>query len=99
LSDLKGKVVYIDFWASWCKPCLEQVPHAKTLKEELEGKDVVFLYISIDTDTSSWKKMIELKQINGLHGIVYGGFSSVPMKLYQINGIPQYFIIGKDGKI
>jgi thiol-disulfide isomerase/thioredoxin len=99
LSELKGKVVYLDFWASWCKPCLVQIPYAKKLKDDLEGKDIVFLYISIDTDTKSWKETIELKQISGFHGLVNGGFSSFATKQYQVNGIPHYFIIGKDGKI
>ena len=55
LSEFKGSVVYVDFWASWCGPCRGQFPHAKKLHEKLKDKPVVFLYISFDRSEEEWK--------------------------------------------
>jgi thiol-disulfide isomerase/thioredoxin len=59
LSDFQGKVVYLDFWASWCGPCMREVPFAKELKKRMAGQDdLVFLYISIDTDEEAWRRTV-----------------------------------------
>ncbi|MFL5763224.1 MAG: TlpA family protein disulfide reductase [Bacteroidia bacterium] len=99
LKDFKGKIVYLDVWASWCGPCLKEVPYAKTLEEEMKSKDIVFLYVSVDDDENAWKKKIAEKEIAGIHLISKGGFESQIAKSYNIKSIPRYIIIGKDGKI
>ncbi len=96
ISDFKGKVVYMDFWATWCGPCKQQLPHSKVLKQQLEGKDIVFLYVSTDTAEDRWKKMVADEQLPGVH--VIAGSSGIAGK-YNVTGIPKYFLIGKDGKI
>lgn len=98
LSDLKGSVVYLDFWASWCAPCRAEMPHSKKLKEKFKGKDVKFLYVSIDEDEEAWVKAIEKLEIEGVHVLAKGFKHDVPVS-YNVNAIPAYFIIGKDGKI
>jgi len=98
LSDLKGSVVYLDFWASWCAPCRAEMPHSKKLKEKFKGKDVKFLYVSIDEDEEAWLKAIEKLEIEGVHVLAKGFKHDVPVS-YNVNAIPAYFIIGKDGKI
>ncbi len=97
LSDLKGKVVYMDFWASWCGPCKGEMPHAKEIKKHFEGKDVVFLYVSIDEKEEAWKKGIEAMNISGVHTRT-PGWSGDIAKLYQIQSVPSYFLIDKKGK-
>ena len=102
LSDFKGKVVYIDFWASWCGPCRQQFPFAKELKTKLskkQKKQVEFLYISIDDTEERWKGAIEKYEIEGFHVISPGGWSSPICKEFDIHSIPRYMIMDKRGVI
>ncbi|HZV68482.1 MAG TPA: TlpA disulfide reductase family protein [Saprospiraceae bacterium] len=99
LHDFRGKVVYLDIWASWCGPCRGEIPFAKKLEEEMKGKDVVFLSVSVDVDEDAWKKIIKDKSMGGIHLISKGNFDSQIAKLYNVKGIPMYLIIGKDGNI
>jgi len=99
LKDFRGKVVYLDIWASWCGPCLKEIPASKKLEEELKGKDVIFLCVSLDQNEDAWKKIIKEKDIPGIHLISKGDFDAEMAKLYNVKGIPRYFIIGKDGTI
>ncbi len=96
LSDFRGKVVYIDFWASWCNPCLQQMKYLKEIKQDLKGQDVVFLYISIDSDEEAWKNMIEKRQIDGIHVRTEGPKSETAQE-YNVQGVPVYFMVDKDG--
>lgn len=97
LSDLKGKVVYLDFWASWCGPCKAEFPHTKKIKEHFAGKDVAFVYVSIDEDAASWEKAMKKYELSGLHTRVDGWKGKLAQE-YDINSVPSYFLIGKDGK-
>lgn len=96
LSDLKGKVVYMDFWASWCGPCKGEMPHAKKLKEQFKDKDVVFLYVSIDDKEDAWKKGIYAMSISGIHTRTPGWGGEIA-KMYKIQSVPAYFLIDKKG--
>ena len=99
LSDLKGKVVFMDFWASWCGPCMGEMPYAKKIEERYKGKDVVFVYVSIDADEAAWKKKMDELQLAGLHmrdGA--GGWSGPVATLYGVQGVPSYFLIDKNGR-
>lgn len=99
LSDYRGKVVYLKFWASWCGPCMRQVPPAAELKKRLADQtDLVFIYVSIDTDLDAWRNAVERNNISGIHLQTPGRERGTPA-LYQVKWIPTFFIIGKDGNI
>ncbi|MCB0699299.1 MAG: TlpA family protein disulfide reductase [Chitinophagales bacterium] len=97
LSDLKGNVVYLDFWASWCGPCKAQFPHTAKLKEHFAGKNVVFAYVSIDGDKEAWEKAKEKYHLTGLHMLAEGEWQSNEATEYGVRGIPAYFLIDKEG--
>lgn len=96
LSDLKGKVVYLDFWASWCGPCMGEMPNAKKVAEEYAGKDVVFLFVSLDVDDAAWKKAMDKIQVGGIH-MRDGGWDGKVAKQYGVTSIPACFLIDKEG--
>lgn len=98
LADFKGKIVYVDFWASWCGPCRREMPYAKKLVEKY-GRDIVFLFVSIDENEAAWKKAMQHEKINGIHLLAKEGFESQVLKDYGIAGIPHYLLIDKQGNI
>lgn len=100
LSDFKGKVVYIDFWATWCGACVEEIPYSKRLNETFKGNpNIVFVNISFDQDINKWKKKVKSKKLLGVQLISPEGSSSLVMRDYNVRYIPMFVLIGKDGKI
>ncbi|MEO8146593.1 MAG: TlpA disulfide reductase family protein [Bacteroidia bacterium] len=102
-DNLKGKVVYVDFWASWCGPCRGQFPYSKELHKKFTSKQLkqlVFLYISIDKTEEIWKNAIEQNGLGEMkNGLVPGDWGSEIVKYFQINSIPRYMLIDKKGNI
>ena len=88
------------FWASWCKPCIEELPYSHQLSEKLKGKDVAFLYISIDDDFNSWRKASSKYNIAGNNSVMMPSADQTALaKQIELGPIPRYLIINKEGRI
>jgi len=101
LEDLRGKYVYIDVWATWCGPCIAEIPHLKKVEEKYHGKNIEFVSISVDVekDYEKWKKMVTDKQLGGVQLYADKNWTSDFIKAFGINAIPRFILIGPDGKV
>ncbi|SMC70579.1 TlpA family protein disulfide reductase [Pedobacter nyackensis] len=99
VNDLKGKVVVIDVWATWCGPCKQEIPHIEKLGEEFKGKDIAFVSISVDQlkDKEKWLQMIKDEHMGGIQ--LFAGSGNEFSKHYVINTIPRFFVFDKHGKL
>ena len=96
----KGNYILIDFWASWCKPCIADIPHLKKILEEYKNDSIQFISVSLDTDGNKWKKAILDNKLNWLQVSELTGFHGlVPTYCKIIVGVPQYVLVDKNGVI
>jgi len=99
LSDFRGKVVMIDFWATWCGPCVRSIPDVKELRKKYAGTNLVILGVSLDKDLGRWKTFIKSEQMDWIH-VADGNFwDNAAAKKYGIESIPSVWIIGPQGQI
>ena len=101
LESLKGKLVYVDVWATWCGPCKAQIPFLKQLEEKYREEDIAFVSLSIDQlkNISQWKDMIVDKKLEGIQIIADKAWRSKFVTDYVIEGIPRFILIDKDGNL
>jgi thiol-disulfide isomerase/thioredoxin len=102
LSDLKGKVVYIDVWATWCGPCRKEFPFMKELEAEYHGNNnIVFMGVSVDEtrDKQKWLDFLTAEQLPGLQVFAGDAANNAIMKPYKIGSIPRFILVGKDGNL
>jgi len=95
LSDFQGKVVYLSFWASWCKPCIVGFEKYADIRKKMEDLGVVLLNVSIDADHDKWMEAMNTYNIAGSHALVN---KQDVQELYQLYSVPVYEIIGKQGQ-
>ena len=99
LSDLKGKVVLIDFWASWCRPCRAENPNVVRMYDKYKNKDFEIFGVSLDKNKEAWVKAIENDGIEWLQVSDLKFWSSVAAATYQVKSIPRTFLVDKEGNI
>lgn len=98
LSDLRGKVVYLGFWAAWCKQCVTEMIREDKMKDLLKNKPVEFVYVSINSDTAADNRIISRFKIQGAFSQARGGWNSEEVLQYGVQQLPAYFLIDADGK-
>ncbi len=99
LKDFRGKIVYIDFWGTWCGPCIGEIPHLKEIEKKFhDNEDIVFLSIALDNDVEAWKKFIAAKELGGIQLFAEGAFGNKTPQDYAISGVPTFMLIDKEGK-
>jgi peroxiredoxin len=99
LSNFKGKVVLIDFWASWCAPCRASLPNVVKMYDKYKGKGFVVLSVSLDKDKDAWLEAIHKFKLNWTQVSDLKYWDSKVVGLYNINSIPFTVLVSVDGKI
>ncbi len=99
LEDMRGNVVYLNFWASWCKPCIQKMDKLKSIQPILEKEGVKFVNISLDKTKEAWASALNRYQFNnsGIHLFANSEIESGIASEYGVRILPQYYIINKDG--
>lgn len=108
LSKIKNKIIVLDFWATWCGPCMKSMPHAQEVAKKFKDQDVVVLAVCTSDTVADFRQWVRSKRAaypnisftcdpNEQGSPTYAERAS--QKLYFVQGIPTQFVIGKDGKI
>jgi thiol-disulfide isomerase/thioredoxin len=96
LDSLKGKVVLIDFWATWCGPCREALPHVREIAKNYQGQPFVVLSVNLDIDEAKWKQFVAKNKMTWPQ-YYDGGFTGHVATMFDVKAIPQTFTIDSSG--
>lgn len=94
-----GKVIYIDVYATWCGPCLEEMRYAPALHEEMKGKDVVFVNLCLQSAVSNWLNLVKQREIGGKNYFFTDDATKLFMSAYKLSGYPSYLLMDRHGKL
>jgi peroxiredoxin len=96
MDELQGKVVLLDFWATWCEPCREAMPHIRKVAKKFEGQPLVILSVSLDSDEQKWKEFVEKNEMTWPQ-YRDNGFSGPVATMFGVHAIPHTYTIDADG--
>ncbi|MFZ6812923.1 TlpA family protein disulfide reductase [Undibacterium sp. Rencai35W] len=96
LSDFKGKLVYLDFWASWCGPCKKSFPWMNVMQSKYGSQGFKIIAVNVDTDNEDWKNFLAAVPAN--FDIALDPKGAVA-KLFDIKGMPTSVLVSRDGKV
>lgn len=99
ISDNKGKIIYMDCWATWCGPCIAEMPNSKKLMKNYKPEDVAFIFTCLDSEEKNWKATLSKLSIGGQHYFLTKNQSSDFRNAFNIKGIPHYILFDKHGII
>lgn len=97
LSELRGEVVYISFWASWCEPCLRNFKKYKAIRSQLQAEGVILLNVNIDKTENLWQKSLAVQDIDGIN--VRASDINKLHTQYELSSIPLYEIVNRPGQL
>ena len=95
----QGKIIYVDFWASWCAPCLRAIPFSKELQKQLLNQDVVFVYLALNDKEEAWRDMSRKYQITENNYLILNPKSSKFISQTNLDAIPRYMIYDRSGQL
>ena len=96
LESLRGKVVYLDFWASWCKPCVKSFPWLNDMKQSYADKGFEVLAVNLDKDRALADEFLNNREVDFI--VAFDGSGKIAAS-YKLKGMPSSFLIGRDGKV
>ena len=99
LEKLKGSIVYIDIWASWCKACILESEYTKEIQKDYKDKKIAFLFLSSDTDYKQWLKGLSVINLDGNHYRIDPENKKTIQNFFKIRGIPYYILLTDQGNI
>ncbi len=99
LSQFRGKVVLIDFWASWCGPCLSAIPKFKDIWSRYRNRDFALLRVSLDNNLESWRRAIRANNLDWYHTSDGQFWNNAVAVRYGVTGIPHAILLDKSGKV
>ena len=100
-ASFKGKYIYIDFWATWCGPCIKEIPSLVALEKEYHGKDITFVSVSFDKDADlqKWKDFIGKRSMGDVQLRADKKSNELISKTWNISTIPRFAILDREGKV
>ena len=99
LSSLKGKVLILDFWASWCGPCRFANRQLARIYNKYKSKGLEILSVSLDDEMKDWKKAVTKDKITWMNGIDLSGWDALSAVKWQVDALPSSFLVNKDGDV
>ena len=96
---LKGKLLFIDIWATYCPDCRKELPDLEALQEDYKAQPITFVSISVDRDKEAWKAMVKEKKLRGIHLYASPEIKELFKELYDLRSIPRYMLIDEKGNI
>ncbi len=97
--DTENKVLYIDFWGTWCGACINEFPNSAKLYDELKDNDIEFVYLCEPADSATWEKAVKKYDLHGTNILLNKQQKILIQSLFNIVGIPRYMIVNKNGEI
>jgi thiol-disulfide isomerase/thioredoxin len=100
LSDLKGKVILIDFWGTWCQPCIRELPYLESLAKTYEGKDLQILGVALETKkVRKWQSFVHDRALKGVQLYAESQAANEQLQPYNITSVPRYVLLDREGRI